>query len=254
MAKYVPGHIPGVEPRTARLIQQLYEMNNQMSDEIAKLRASMSVTGGAKKENPKPGVITIPSKSEEGQNGLIRVNEDGVIVSYVNPFEGIFPYIDLRTIGNVGAGVDTLHSFTIPAGTLAFDGDYLRIRYKGDFAANANTKRIQGVIGGNVYNNTGLYSISGAEWVWDLDVIRTSSTQVRIPIIAVDGFGDRTIAGVVGGNYLFFAAGTLVTVTNLNTTNVVIEMQAESGAGATDDIIQRVSRIEFYRPRTIRLV
>jgi hypothetical protein len=47
---------------------------------------------------------------------------------------------DTSTVGNVGAGLDTLHTFSLDTpNRLLTDGDSLKVRYGGKFAANANT-------------------------------------------------------------------------------------------------------------------
>ena len=50
-------------------------------------------------------------------------------------------------IGNIGTGVDTLHTWSMPAGTIAAAGDGLLIRAIATFASNANTKALKFVIG-----------------------------------------------------------------------------------------------------------
>jgi hypothetical protein len=56
-------------------------------------------------------------------------------------------YASATAIGNVGSGEDTLHSWTIPGGTLSAVGDGLQIRTVFYFEANANAKTVQFYIG-----------------------------------------------------------------------------------------------------------
>src|SRR5262245_28344898 len=46
------------------------------------------------------------------------------------------------TTGTVGTGLDNLHSFSLPAGSLASDGDFVEFIYGGILATNDNQKRI----------------------------------------------------------------------------------------------------------------
>ena len=129
MAKYVPGHIPGVEPRTARLIQQLYEMNNQLSDEVGKLRASMPPVG-AKKENPQKGMLFIPGNINDG---FARVSPDGVIVSYTNPVQqgGVTPLLCMAGDQDVQVNVDTpLYQVMIPGDSMKV-GEMISFQFGG---------------------------------------------------------------------------------------------------------------------------
>jgi hypothetical protein len=208
------------------------------------------VSEKAKKENPITGIITIPSP---GGDGFIRVNEDGVIASYTNPAKSIFPYMDLSSRGNITTGLDSLHSFTLPAGSLAFDGDCLWVRYGGLFAANDNDKRIRISFGGVEVHNPGLFDQDvGAGWHYDIIYARVNPTTIRVDLFLMWAFGNRDGAGTVGGNYIF-AAGivTATPVNNLNTSDNILLVQGE--ATATDDIIQNFSYIDRFRPNTVVL-
>src|SRR5262245_7676029 len=43
---------------------------------------------------------------------------------------------NMTAVGNLGAGLDSLHSFTLPLASLKTDGDYLRAWLSGEFATN----------------------------------------------------------------------------------------------------------------------
>ena len=251
MAKYVPGHIPGVEARTARLIQQLFEMNNRLSDEIAQLRASIPPVG-AKKENPIQGMINIPYRTDGGQDGFIRVNKDGVIVSYTNPTESIFPYSDITIVGNVGAGIQTLHSFNLPAGTLANNGHWIRCTYSGTFATNDNDKRIQILFDGQIVEDFGNFDFDTGVWKVYIDYVRITSTTVRVGYMGM--YGTPLViddSAIVGGtqDVIYLPRNALITVSNLNLLPVILSVTGS--ATANDDITQNQSLIEYYKPRTV---
>src|SRR5690242_20036603 len=81
--QYVVPALPGLDPRVNRVIQDLADRVNYLTTELDRVRGGMP-DPGARRENPQPGFITIPSPSGDG-DGFIRVNEDGVIKSYTNP-------------------------------------------------------------------------------------------------------------------------------------------------------------------------
>src|SRR5688572_11066579 len=126
---YTP-NLMGMDPQTARTMRDLVDRVNYLTTELDMVRgmiiSSSPGVDAARRENPQPGIVTIPCREDGGQDGFIRVNSDGVINSYVNPIESLFPYADITIVGNVGAGTDTLHTFTLPAGTLSLDGDWIR--------------------------------------------------------------------------------------------------------------------------------
>src|SRR5262245_47848991 len=80
---------------------------------------------------------------------------------------------DTSTVGNVGAGLDTLHTFSLPAGSLATNGDYLQVEYAGAAAGNAvaGTKviNIQAEIDAQVNGLTGAVS-RGQAGAWRYNI------------------------------------------------------------------------------------
>src|SRR5262245_51785540 len=59
------------------------------------------------------------------------------------------------TVGNVGAGEDTLHTYTVPASTLAASGDRLKYEAYISFAANGSNKRVRAYFGSTLLLDTG---------------------------------------------------------------------------------------------------
>src|SRR5262245_47670748 len=56
--------------------------------------------------------------------------------------------LDISTPGNVGTGLDLLHTFSLDTpNRLLTNEDYLRVRYSGTFATNDNDKRIKNSFG-----------------------------------------------------------------------------------------------------------
>jgi hypothetical protein len=246
-------NLSGMDPQVSRTIRDLVDRINYLTSELDTVRGDMP-TGGAKKENPQPGIVSIPCRDAGGQDGFIRVNQDGVVQSYVNPVESIFPYTDLSSVGNVGAGTDTLHTFTLPANTLSADGDWIRFVYAGSFATNDNDKRIQILFDGQVFEDFGAFDFDAGIWVVGGDYSRVSPTSVRATSIGMYGEPLVMDEGVVSGtpDIIYLARNQLLTVSNLSTTAVA--MTVTGTATANDDIVQNKSLLQYFRPRTVKLV
>ena len=97
---------------------------------------------------------------------------------------GTVPYANLpiRTLSsqytsvvNVGAGEDTLQTYTMPGGTLAADGDRLLIRACGYFAATANNKTLKYYFGSNVITLVNAVAVSGEMWWLEVELFRSTS-------------------------------------------------------------------------------
>lgn len=250
---YAP-NLSGVDPQTARLIRDLVDRTNYLTTEVDRLRGEFpnNLKGLARRETPQKGIIRVPSI---GGDGLIRVNEDGVIVSYVNPVDDIFPYVDLSTVGNVGAGLDVLHTFQLPANSLANDGDYIEAWYAGSFASNDTNKRVNLFFDGTAYENTGTLDIDGGQWHAMSRITRVTSTSVRTShfmtyfALHIDSANVVTAFGT--GHFHVTRSGSF-TVGNLNTTELVMEVRGEGGAN--DDVTQNLSIINRFKTKTVKLV
>lgn len=249
MNPYVIGNMPDADPRLLRVLRDLADRNNQLAMELESVKKEMPPIG-ARKEKPLEGIITIPPQSQGGENGFIRVSPDGVIKSYASPAESLFPYMDITVVTNITTGLDQLHTFILPAGTLANNGDALWVRYGGTFAINDNDKRIQTEFDGVATHNSGLFDQDLGTWVYDFLYTRVSPTVIKFPLILHWSFGSRTGGGVLAGNFIFAGDFVGINVSNLNTTSVVLRVMAEGTA--TNDIAQGLSFISLIKPRTVK--
>lgn len=157
---------------------------------------------------------------------------------------------DTSTVGNVGGGLDTLHTFSLPAGTLATNGDYIRTIYSGTIANNDNDKNIVTEFDTSILHSYGNFDFDGAPGndVWSIaqEIMRVSATQVRttsrvmIANIIADGTGAfvNTNGGHIGRNGTF-------TVANLDSNAITVRVRAESAGAASNDIVQNFSIIEL---------
>lgn len=132
-------------------------------------------------------------------------------------------------VGNVGTGNDDLITYSLPAGTLAADGDSIRCIFSGTFAANTNAKT------GTIYfgaSNSLVISNSSSgvlHWLAEMVVTRLSATTQRIHIRG------NSNGAAVYNQYLDGAE----TLANAITIKVV-------GTGTSnDDIVQKFLTVEY---------
>lgn len=155
-------------------------------------------------------------------------------------------HTNLSLIGNVGIGLDDLHSFSLPATYLFNNNDYLRVRYGGSFADNANLKRIVVSFAGQNIHDSGLFDIRfGATWSYDIVYQRVSTTVIRANMQLMWFFINLNAVGTLGGNGSMVGVCVDLTVANLMSNDSIIKLQAEGTAD--NDILQKQSIIELIR-------
>lgn len=132
-------------------------------------------------------------------------------------------------VGNVGAGADTLMSFTLPANTLDTDGKALRIRaaFKGNGVDNVTLTFIFGATGFTIRSGTSI-TTAEARLAVDIIVIRTSSNNQLMSGVSIEG---STAA----------SNGSKETATD--TGNIGVQFQGENTSDATNDAIIQQSMI-----------
>ena len=153
------------------------------------------------------------------QNNLCTIPAGGVITT---------------AVGNVGGGEDNLMTYTLPANTLARNGDYVEVDMWMSMAANGNTKTAEPYFGatkagwgGDTWNNTSTRIT--------YKVVRTSATtQLMFAQL------HKLSAGSVSTAYQ--------TPTETLTGAVTIKLTGQSGSSATDDIIQRLMVVWVCTP------
>ncbi len=96
--------------------------------------------------------------------------------------------VDTTTTGNVGAGEDTLITYTVPAATLATNGDSLEYDVWGSCAANTNTKDIKVYFGATAMIDGGVVILNGVSWRAHGKIVRTgAATQTATAELTVGG-------------------------------------------------------------------
>lgn len=74
---------------------------------------------------------------------------------------------------------ENLYTYTLPAGSLAEDGDKILVEYSGVYTANANQKRLQPKFGSTVLITADTTNASATDWFIRYFLIRVSNTIVR---------------------------------------------------------------------------
>lgn len=153
-------------------------------------------------------------------------------------------YANISTTHTDGT-FDDLQSVTIPAGQLAANGDRLLARWVGQGVEHATaTRQVRLLFGGTtVLDTTAYVSSSGVgHYVWDIEIVRVSSSVVRISVSGAN-------AAYTAVSFLPFsgAAYTEVTGLTLANTQVLKITAAATGAGAAaSDITGRSLTVSYF--------
>lgn len=191
------------------------------------------------------GVISMQSDVMSiGVSGgtLLQIRSNGHILGYPRTIE-----VNTTTVGNVGAGLDNLHSFVVPINSLQSNNDYLECEYFGSYAGNDTNKRIVWTVAGGIIEDTGLIDIDGQGWALKAKIVRLSSTTIRIEteliggVTATDSAGVNTVTTIGGTARIRNFTSTAVADLTANT--LTLTVQAEGAAN--NDIVQDLSIISL---------
>lgn len=143
--------------------------------------------------------------------------------------------VDTQTtpVGNVGAGEDTLMTYTLPANSLVSTGRGVRYKAIGAIANNINAKTLKFYFGSQMISVTVPISIA-ADWIADALIIRTGASAQRYSIdVKVVNSATNAMLG-------FVSQGTLT-----ETESGTIVIKATGEATSNNDITQNISLIEY---------
>src|SRR5262249_32485136 len=147
--------------------------------------------------------------------------------------------------GNSTTTLTDLHSFSLPAGSLNANGDYIWIRYAGTFVNKGNTKRIVIVFAGQTVHDSGLVQDGAGGWTYDIIYERLSSTSIRATVLANWGAIFRDQAGAISGSGFIFSENKDITgLSDLGANAQTLKVQGQSGT-ASNDVTQNKSVIEL---------
>lgn len=164
---------------------------------------------------------TLPSAFPFVSNSVLISNTTGTTSWMPTVLNG-----DYSQVGNVTTGEDQLFSYTLPASTMATNGNSVIVKFSGTRAANGNAKTIKAKFGAHVYSSV---STSGT-WVITCEYVRTAATTQKGYCITQDSGGTETHSG-------WFAA----TETLSGTVAIVLTGEAT----ATNDIVKEYAKVKF---------
>jgi hypothetical protein len=144
-------------------------------------------------------------------------------------------YSSVTNIGNILTGTDTLHTWTMPAGTITTAGDGLLIHAKASFASNANTKALKFVIGTGAPHplNGAVPAPNGVSCIIDVSVIYAGGV---IWYVASKVFYDNEALDILAGGLL-----------NDPNPAGALAVYFTGAATATDDITMQWATISIFK-------
>lgn len=141
-------------------------------------------------------------------------------------------YVNTTETGNVGTGEDNLLTYTVPAGILTRDGQYLVFEGTLSAAANGNNKTFKIYWGSTTLYDSGAVAQNDGDLVFKAVVIRTGAATQKCIVTTFTNMG--SIASTV----------TYTEATEDLTGSVTFKCTGE--ATNDDDIVQEELRVIWY--------
>lgn len=197
--------------------------------------------------------------NDNAGSGLLRISKDGYITAAAATYSAggfdalvrnqtsgrweltTIPGIDegpanlitnTTDVGNVGTGVDDLITYSIEAGKLAADGDYLEFTMTFDFAANANNKQITVVYGGTTIYASGAGAQNDGSMEIKGTIIRTGAATQRITFSQINN-------GTIFTDYADY-------ITATETLSGAVVLKATGEGTSNDDLIQKILIVKYF--------
>lgn len=143
-------------------------------------------------------------------------------------------YTQSNSVGNVGTGEDTLHTFSVPSSGFFANNDSFEVIGAGTFAANANNKRIKLIFGAVTLFDTTALAFNSGDWLIRARIFRITTTTAKAIITWQSS--NATLATVT--DYVS------VPTFNFLTTNV---LRFTGEATADNDVVQELMQV-FWVP------
>lgn len=89
-------------------------------------------------------------------------------------------YVSTAQVGNVGTGTDDLASYSVPANTLAVNGQSIEFKAWGTIANNGNAKTLMAVFGATTVISVAFATLAADEWVMTGTIVRTGAATQKI--------------------------------------------------------------------------
>jgi hypothetical protein len=146
--------------------------------------------------------------------------------------------VQTTVVGNVGAGVDNLMSYELPADALNAAGNFVRIRGGGTAANNATAKNLLLKFGAaSLLGTLALTASQVGKWYVDATVTRTGSDTQDYVATVLEGVGTTLAAGKQA---ILFGTGT-------ENEDAAITIQFQGEGGADNDVTQEWMEVTVGR-------
>ncbi len=135
-------------------------------------------------------------------------------------------------VGNMGAGEDDLMTYTIPAGKLVTNGDYLEFTMTITFAANANNKQVKVYFGSTAIYTSGSHAQNDGSMEIKGTIIRTGATSQRITFSQANN------------TMLFPDYANYVTASEILANAITLKATGEGTSN--NDIVQKMLTVKYF--------
>lgn len=196
--------------------------------------AALTVKAGGTAAQTAPIKLTGSSRLTTAEVGTIEYNSNFYLTKVNAVRFGVGGALVTNTtdVGNVGTGEDDLMTYSIPAGTLSADGDYVEFNMTFKFAANANNKQVKVKYGGTTFYASGAQADNDGEMVITGKIIRTGAAAQDIMFTQVNN------------GTLFTDLSDYVTATETLSGAVILKATGE--ATSNDDILMKILTIKYF--------
>lgn len=148
--------------------------------------------------------------------------------------------VNVTPVGNVGGGTDNLQQYTVPAGTLSQDGDFLEIDISGTLRTDGAVTSINFLFGGMGLFSTGGGAIAIPNTGGTSSIFRIKTKIVRLGAAAQFAF--TTISFASGAGAVVLQEMQTVGTETLSG-SLVLKMQAT--ATNDNDVVQAVTIVKY---------
>lgn len=171
-------------------------------------------------------------------DNVVEARADGLYVATADIQAGMANlYLNSNAVINTGTSEETLHSFSLPAFSLANVNDRLEIRMEGAFVNNADDKQLRMYFGSDLIFNSGSAPFDNVIW-------KLSVTIVRISVLSQLAYVDyRAYVGTGFVDPLEGAAAAEGVVLSQDLAAPVL-IRATSEADSASDIIQSLTIVD----------
>lgn len=138
---------------------------------------------------------------------------------------------NVTPVGNVGGGTDDLMTYSLPAGQLATNTDFITFEMVFDTNINSNSKQIDFSFGTDAFGVLAALSAAGGGIIVRGTISRLSATTQLIDW-TMTSTNNGTLSGVFAGSQTLSGA---------------ITLKAQGTAVATDDIIQKRLTVVYHK-------